>query len=53
MTAALWNGELAVVFMKLKKGWHVEKTNEENKATFNWLENNTIGNKQTNTSTFD
>ena len=37
MTAALWNGELAVVFMKLKKGWHVEKKNEENKTTFNWF----------------
>lgn len=51
MTAALWNGELAVVFMKLKKGWHVEKKMKKTRPRLFGLKQH--NRKQTNTFTFD
>lgn len=52
MTAALWNGELAVVFMKLKKGWHVEKKKMK-KTRPRLIGLKQHNRKQTNTFTFD
>ena len=48
MTAALWSKKPAVVFKKLKIGWHVGRKMEKTRPRLIGFENNTIGHKQTN-----
>ena len=50
MTAAFWNGELAVHFMKLKKGWQKKKMKKTRPRLIGLKQHNR---KQANTFTFD